>query len=249
MKKIKEFFIAILIIGALGTVIYFMYQSGSNHTNRELAKRMAEISPRGGPPESIEGLRKAISLYEDQIERNVREGAQTGIYWKILATRLADRNMHNDALNALERAIYFNTEDPSLFYLTGVSAASVAASVVGFSNAAEREKEHFFRLAENSYLRAIDLDITYTKPMYGLAVLYVFELDKPQEAIPYLERYLQIMTSDFMAMFVLARAYYMTGNSSMAIEVYDRIADRTRDNRIKEEALINKDIIQGRRYE
>ncbi|MCL2266290.1 MAG: tetratricopeptide repeat protein [Treponema sp.] len=249
MKKFFEFVTAILIVSAVGFLIYFMYQSGNASKNRELAKRMAEISPRGGPPETIDGLREAIALYEDQIEKNVREGAQTGVYWKILATRLADRNMHNDALAALERAVYFNTEDPVLFYLTGVSASFVAKSSVGFLNARENEREHYYKLAENAYLRALELDITYTRPMYGLAVLYVFELDRPQEAITQLERYLQIQTNDFSAMFILARAHFMLREYARAVEIYDRIINRSRDKDIREEAMLNRDIIQGILYE
>jgi tetratricopeptide (TPR) repeat protein len=244
MKKIKDFIIAIFIIAAVGFLIHFMYERGNSRTNRELARRIAELSPRGGPPETIDGLRKAITIYEDQIERNVREGAQTGIYWKILAIRLSDRNMHNDALAALERAVYFNTEDAVLFYLTGVSAASVAKSIVGFSPDAERERQRYYNLSENAYLRALELDITYTRPMYGLGILYVFELDRPQDAIVHLERYLQILTSDISAMFVLARAYFMLEDYSRAVEIYDRIIDRTRDSRIREEALNNRDSIQ-----
>jgi tetratricopeptide (TPR) repeat protein len=249
MKRLKEFVLAVLILAALGTCLYFVFQNVRTKTNRELAKRIAELSPRGGPPETIDGLRRAIALYEDQIERNVREGAQTGVYWKILAIRLADKSMHNDALEAFERAIYFNAEDPVVFYLTGVSAASAAKSMVGFSSGAEREKDRLYKLSENSFLRAMELDVTYTKPMYGIAILYVFELDRPQDAIPYLERYLKIAVSDVSAMFVLARAFYSTEDYASAIEWYDKIINRTKDKKIKEEALNNKDIIQGMLYE
>jgi len=252
MKRFKEFVIAIMILAAVGALIYFMYQRGSTRVNRELARRMAEISPRGNTPESIDGLRRAIALYEDQIERNVREGAQTGVYWKILAIRLADRNMHHDALEALERAIYFNSEDAVLFYLTGVSAASVAKSAVGFSGNALREKEQFYNLAENGFLRALEIDITYARPMYGLGVLYAFDLDRPDDAIVQLERYLQIRPSDLSAMFVLARAYIMIENYSRAIDIYDRIIDRTRDrkfNSIREDAQNNRDTVMGYLYE
>ena len=249
MKKVKEYLVAILIIAAVGSLLFFIYQRGSSRTNRELARRIAELSPRGGPPETIEGLRQAIAIYEDQIERNVREGAQTGVYWKILSTRLADRNLHNEALDALERAIFYNPEDPILYYLTGVSAAVVAKSKVGFTAGAEREREQFYRLSENAYIRAMELDITYTRAMYGLAVLYVFELDRPEEAIPYLDRYLQIQTTDFSAMFILARAYYMLENFSQAIEIYDRIISRARDQSMRDEALNNKNFIQRFMYE
>jgi tetratricopeptide (TPR) repeat protein len=248
MKRIKEFLFAVLILIILITFIYLAFQNASTKTTRELAVRMRELSPRGGPPETIDGLKKAIALYEDQIERNVREGAQTGVYWKILAIRLADKNMHNDALGAYEKAIYFNTEDAALYYLTGVSAASAAKSVVGFSQGAEREKDRLYKLSENSYLRAMELDITYTKPMYGISILYVFELDRPQDAIPYLERYLKISVSDISAMFILARAYYSTENYTSALEWYDKIIDRTKDKKIKEEAFNNKDIIEGMLY-
>jgi len=249
MKKLKEIISAILVIAAISIIFYLVYQHVNTKTHRDLAKRIAELSPKGGPPETFDGLRKAIALYEDQIERNVREGAQTGVYWKILAIRLADKKMHNDALNAFERAIYYNTEDPTIYYLTGISAASAAKSLVGFSAGEQKEKDRLYKLSENSYLKSMELDITYTKPMYGIAILYVFELDRPKDAIPYLERYLKIASSDISAMFVLARAYYSTENYSGAVELYDKIISRTKDKKIKEEALKNKDLIQGMIYE
>jgi len=249
MKKFKEIVFVLFVLLIAGSVIAFIYNRTSTRPSRELAKRMAELSPRGGPPETIDSLRQAIALYEDQIERHVREAAQTGVYYKILATRLADRKLHNDALEALERAIYFNSEDPVLFYLTGVSAGSVAKSIVGFSMDAERQKEHFYVLAENSYKRALELDITYTRAMYGLAILYSFELDRPQDAIVQLERYLQIITSDTSAMFILARSYFMIEDLTRASEIYQRIADRTKDKTIRENALELRDQIQGMIYD
>jgi len=247
MKKTKQLLIGFCLILVAAGLVFLVIQ-GEGKKNRELARRIAELSPRGGPPQTIEGLRQAIALYEDQIERNVREGAQTGVYWKILGIRLADRSMHFDALAALERAIYFNGEDPVLFNLTGVSAGIVAKNTVGFSANAEREREQYFKLAENSYLRAIELDGSYTKPLYGLGVLYVFELNRPQDAIPYLEQNLRVSPSDISAMFVLARAHVMTGSYQEAIDLYDRIISRTRDKKIREEALNNRDTIQGLLY-
>jgi tetratricopeptide (TPR) repeat protein len=249
MKKLKDFLMAIIIIAAVGSLVYFMYQRGIGKSNRELTKRMSELSPRGGPPETIDGLRQAIALYEDQIERNVKEGAQTGVYWKILGIRLTDRGMHNDALDALERAVYFNAEDPVIYYLTAVSAANVAKSKIGFTTSAETEKDRYFKLSENAYLRALQLDITYARAMYGLAVLYVFELDRPLDAITQLERYMQIQRSDVSAMFVLARAYYMTENYAKAVETYDRIVSVSKDKKVKEEALSNREIIMEIIYE
>jgi tetratricopeptide (TPR) repeat protein len=249
MKQFKEIVIAILVVAAVSFLVYSLYQEKNKRTSKELARRIAEISPKGGPPETIEGLRRAIALYEDQIERNVQEGAQTGTYWKILGIRLADKGMHNDALAAFERAVYFISEDAVLFYLTGISAGIAAKSIVGFSASAEKERDHYFKLSENSYKRALELDVTYAKPMYGLSVLYVFELDRPAEAIPYIERYLSMNSSDYQAMFILARAHAVTGNYRQAVEVYERIISRSKKKEIQAEASNNIDIVQRMMYE
>jgi len=249
MRQFKEIVIAVFVIAAMSFLLYSLVQSDNKKRNKELAKRIAELSPKGGPPETIEGLRKAIALYENQIERNVREGAQTGTYWKILAIRLADKKMHNEALEAFERAIYFNSEDPVIFYLTGVSAGNVAKSVVGFKSSAEKEREQYFKLSENSYKRALELDPTYVKPMYGLAVLYVFELDRPAEAIPLLDRYLSMNTSDYNAMFILARAHAVIGNYRGAIEIYEKIISKSKNKKMQAEASTNIELVERMMYE
>jgi len=248
VKRIKEKVLGILVIVILASLVIFVYQHEKSKVRSSLAKRIAELSPRGGPPETIEGLKRAIALYEAQIELNVQEGAQTGTYWKILAIRLADRSMHRDALAALERALYFNAEDPTLYYLTGVSAGIVAKSVVGFSSSSGNEREHYYTLSENAHRRALDMDGQYAKPMYALGVLYVFELDRPAEAIPLLEQYLKIIASDVPAMFVLARAYFMTGNYEQAVSLYDRIIARTKDAKVRSEAQNNRDLVMERIY-
>jgi tetratricopeptide (TPR) repeat protein len=245
MKKVRDVIVALLILFAVGWGVVSLYRQGRNNVHANLAKRMAELSPRGGPPETIDGLKAAIAAYEAQIELNVKEGAQTGVYWKILALRLADRGMHRDALDALEKAIYYNSEDASLFFFTGDYASIVAAATVGFSGNSTAEKEHFTRLAENSYLRAIQLDPVYTKPLLGLGILYTFDLNRPDEAIPYMERYHEISPSEIRGMFVLARAYFMTQKYDSAINMYDKIIAKTKDQKIKAEAENNKETIRN----
>jgi len=249
MKQFKEILLGLVVIAAIGWLVTYIYRYETSSRNKELAKRIAEISPRRGPPETVEGLRQAIALYESQIERNVQEGAQTGVYWKILAIRLADKGLDNDALDAFERAIYYNSGDPVIFYLTGVSAAKVAHNKIGFTADDREEKERYYQLSENAYLQALRLDETYTRAMYGLAVLYAFELDRPEDAVFQIDRYLQIQPSDISAMFVLARSYYMMRKYSAAIETYERIVANTKDQKIKEEAFKNIEVVQARMYE
>jgi tetratricopeptide (TPR) repeat protein len=247
LKKGNVLGLAVVLV--IAGVILGVYLVERQKSRYELARRIAELSPRGGIPVTIEGLRKAIAIYEEAVEEHVRDAAQTGAYWKILAVRLADKGMHRDALDALDMSIRYNGEDPTIFYLTGVSAAIVAKNALGFSPSQAgigAEQDHYFAMAERAYMRAIELDDAYAKPRYGLGILYTFELERPAEAVPQLERYLELMSRDVDAMFALARAYYMIDNYEKAVDLYDRIVVSTKDTAKQAEARNNRDYILGR---
>jgi tetratricopeptide (TPR) repeat protein len=243
--RIKDAIIGLFVVVSFGALIFMVYHFETEKGHRNLAKRIIGLSSRGGPPQTIEGLKEAIALYERQIEFNVRTGVQTGSYWKILAIRLADRGMHKDALEAFDRALYFNADDPTLFYLTGESASVAAASTIGFNEGAAVERVHYQNLAESAYLRAIQLDPTYAKPKLGLGLLYTFDMDRPADAISHLDKYLQIVPGDISAMFILARAYFMTGDNDRAVELYDRIIYRSKDPKVRTEAQNNREFIRN----
>jgi tetratricopeptide (TPR) repeat protein len=174
---------------------------------------------------------------------HVKDAAQTGVYWKILAYRLQDKGLHGEALDALERAISYTPTDPALHNMVGVSAGIMAKSALNFEGTrGNLGRDNYFTLAEEGYLRAISLDERYVRPMYGLAVLYTFELGRPQEAIPYLLRCLNI-SPDADTMFVLARSYYMIEAYQEAVAVYDRLIDFTKDPVKRNEAQINRQIV------
>jgi len=243
--RVKDAIIGLFVVVSFGVIIVMVYHFEMEKGHRDLAKRIVGLSSRrGGPPETIDGLKDAIALYERQIDLNVKTGAQTGVYWKILAIRLADKGMHKDALDAFERALYFKADDPTIFYLTGESASIAAASTLDFNANSAAERDRYQRLAESAYLRAIDLDPTYAKPKLGLGILYTFDLDRPADAVPHLDRYLQIVPNDIRAMFVLARAYYMTGENDRAVDLYNRIISRSKDPKVKAEAQNNIGIIR-----
>jgi tetratricopeptide (TPR) repeat protein len=255
MKIKKGVFGGLIVVIVLAAAIGGLYAYQKHRVRTNLAARIADISSKGVPA-SIDELRNAIALYEARIEEHVRDAAQTGTYWKILATRFQDRGMHNEALAALERGAYYFPEDPTLQYLTGVSAAMVAKSWLDFSSGSGSVPagssggpvNRYFALAEQAYLNAVKMDDQYTRAMYALGVLYVFELERPEDAIPYMIRHNEIRTQDVDGMFVLARAYVMTGEYEPAIDLYNRIISITRDKNKRSEAERNKQYIMDIYY-
>jgi tetratricopeptide (TPR) repeat protein len=249
MRVKKEVVAGVIILLLLSTAFITFLRVQKDKDRISLAQRIVSVNSRNGPPQTVEGLRSAITAYESRIEQHVRDAAQTGVYWKILATRLQDQGLHLEALDALERALYYAPEDPALHYAAGISAGVAAKSSLNFSGAQEnQERERYYDLAEEAYLRAIELDGSYGRPRYGIAVLYVFELDRPSEAVPHLLRYLEISRSDVDAMFVLARAYYMTESYQNAVDVYDDIIALTKDANKRLEAQNNRQILLDMLY-
>ena len=202
----------------------------------------------GSYPENIAKLKASIAAYEKRIERHVKDAAATANYWKILAVRLQDRGLHGDALDALEHAIFYSPADPALHYYTGLSAGIIAKSIHLYPGSTDNGREQYYALAEDSFLRAIELDGRYLRPRYSLGVLYVFELERPEDAIPHLERCLEISRNDVDTMFVLARAHYMLKNFRAALDIYDRIITLTRDEQKRIDAQNNRQLIMGQMY-
>jgi len=237
--------LAVIIIVVAGLIAIIVYQKNASHS--ELANRIFSM---GGNNQrtSITDLKVSIAKYERRMDKHVRDAVQTGVYWKILAVRLQDRGLHGEALEALKRAIHFTPEDPALHYYTGASAGIVAKSIHLYPGEESGERQRYFDLAEDAYLTAIELDSSYTRPLYGLGVLYVFELNRPLDAIPYLERCLELSRNNVDTMFVLARAFFMLSRYPEAIDLYDRIINLTKDEQKRNEAQYNRQITMDRMY-
>ena len=234
--------IFVIVIIAAGIAGISMYQK--NKDRGELARRIFSQGS-GNNALSIEELKSAIATYERRIERHVEDAAKTATYWKILSVRLMDRGLAGEALEALEQAIYYSPEDASLHCYTGVCAGIMAKSIHAFPGRESRDRENYYALAEKAYLRAIELDGRYLRALYGLGVLYVFELGRPEDAIPRLKRYLEISRNDVDVMFVLARAHYILRDFKAAVDLYDRIITITGDEQKRQDAQNNRQMVLG----
>ena len=234
--------IALLVLIVIAVLASATYQNNRRRT--EFAESIVSQS-RWATPDNVKELKNAIAANERKIERHVQYAASNGTYWKLLAVRLQQRGFHGDALEALERAIYFAPEDPFLHYYTGISAGTMAKSFHLFPGRDNTERNSYFALAENAFRRAIELDGSYLRPRYSLGVLYVFDLDRPEDAIPHLQRYLEISRNDVDTMFVLARAFYMLRRYQESLDLYDRIIILTGDEQKRIDAHNNRQVILG----
>ncbi len=209
-----------------------------------------QLLERGGKNPSTENeLKDAIAKYEEDVLKVMLANEQIGIWHKLLATRYIEKQMYNEALESLQKAIEYFPTNQNLYYHTGISAGHMAKSSLDFFGENSSKRQEYLTLAEQAYKRAIELQSDYTNAMYGLAVLYVFELEKPADAIPLLENLLDIEPKNNEAKFMLARAYYMNYDFANAVSVYEDIIATATNEQVRYDAEVNKEIALEALYE
>ncbi|NLM01629.1 MAG: tetratricopeptide repeat protein [Treponema sp.] len=232
MKKI----IYLLLIG------FLFFSCNANLT--KTAKRMQVMETGVSSPTTIEELEDAIKKYELRIIDIISSESQVGIWYKILGTHYMDEGMYGKALEAFQKAVAIYPANQNLFYYVGLCAGFMSKASLDFDATGDDAKSiQYLNLAEKSYLRAIELENTYVRALYGLSILYVFEFNESFKAIPYLQKLLTIDTKHTDAMFVLARAYYENGNFDGAVDLYDKIERLSTSEEKKAEARANKKVV------
>ncbi len=194
-------------------------------------------------PTTIEELKDAIKKYQERVADVQLAQSQVGIWYKILGTRYLDNKMYGEALKCFQEALTYYPDNQNLYYYVGVCAGDMAHAALDDNASGTNEvKYNYLKLAEEAYLRAIAIEDRYVRALYGLGVLYVFELDEPEKAIPYLDKAISIDTKTLDTMFVLARAYYSSYEFDKAVAMYDKIIETTKSEDTKKTAEENKKI-------
>jgi cytochrome c-type biogenesis protein CcmH/NrfG len=147
--------------------------------------------------------------------------------------------MFQPAYEALDQARAIYPENAVLFYYSAVCAAHLSQAQTEAARRAE-----WLERSERLYRRAIALDPDYPGALYGLAVLYVFELDRVAEAAGLLERLLEKQKNNTDALFLLANVYYRLRRPDRALELYDRLARLDLPEDKRQEAEANKRRIE-----
>ncbi len=205
----------------------------------EPLKRMEPGEGKNVSDRQIAELKAAIRRYQAEVDRKVRATQQLGIYYRMLAVRYINLQMYQPAYDALEQARAIYPENAVLCYYSAVCAARMGQA----QTEAARRAEWLTR-SERLYRRAITLDPDYPSGLYGLAVLYVFELDRPQEAVGPLEHLLEKQKNDTDALFLLGNVYYRVGQAEKALEIYNRLVRMDLPPDKRKEAEANKRRIE-----
>lgn len=237
MKKIVFFILTCL----------FLFSSCGVSNKRII--RMQKMEEGVGSPTTIEELKTAIEKYDARIADLQLSQSQVGIWYKILGTRYLDNKMYGEALKAFQSALQYYPDNQNLYYYVGICAGYMSHTALDYNATGNMEQKYnYLKLAETAYLRAIEIEPRYSRALYALSVLYVYELDEPAKAIPYLEKVLDIEKKHTDAMFVLARAYYSTYEFDKAVKMYDKIISVTTSDKKKADAEANKKIVLDASY-
>ncbi len=191
-------------------------------------KRMQKLEEGVSNPTTKEELEEAIKKYDARAMDLALTDGQIGIWYKILGTRYLDQQMFGKALECFQKALTYYPNNANLYYYVGACAGHMAHASLDFeaggpTSDSAIKKMNYLRLAESSYLQALNIDPSYYRVLYGLGILYVYEFGQGENAIPYLEKFLATQTKNTDAMFALVRAYYITYQFDKAESLCDRI--------------------------
>jgi tetratricopeptide (TPR) repeat protein len=225
---------------SLGFVCILLLQASCGSEKRDYAERLSEFEPREYEDrevteEKIKELEQKISELKKDVERTIEATYDLAVYNKMLALEYIELEMYGPALEALRKAIEISPANRLLFYYAGVCSAQMSKSTN-----LETERKRYLEDAEFYYSRAIELKNNYVEALFGLAVIYVFELDRPLDAKGLLEDVLRYSSSNTQAMFLLARVNVQLGDVETAIDLYERIEENSAIDTERQEAASNK---------
>lgn len=203
---------------------------------RALRPAQAREEARDKSALSVDQLEQAIAGYaSDSERRKLGEAAELGVeaaknlgsYRLELAQRFIEMKMFKDAYDVLVLVSESYPEDSRVYYNAGMSAAHFSKSFEIKGKAGAKERERWLEIAESCYKRSLSIAPRSVQTLYGTAVLYAFELGKPEEAAGHLVNLLGIETKNVDAMMLLARCFVELGKLEEAANWYETAAKTT----------------------
>lgn len=203
---------------------------------------------KGAPASSIEDLKSAIERYGAEVQTTAAAMEKAAGYWRLLAFKYLEKGLYGDAYDTALVALRHYPDNSGLYYVAGVSAAYLSKTASAEKGGGKEARLAWLAASENAYKRSLEINPRSSRSLYGLAVLYTFELDRHEAALAPIETLLSIESKNVDALFVYARALYGTGRLEDAAAAYDKIISTTVVDEKKQMALENKKRILEELY-
>lgn len=239
--KITTIIKSLFLIGSLLLLLFSCKKADDG-----LLERMAQMEE-GERTAALEGdktyteLKRDINKFRKTLDEKVDAAEKLGTYYKLIGLKYIDYSMYGLALEAFEEALAIYPENPNVLYYAGLCSARLYKT-----EGSPDKSQEYLQQAVRYYKGSLAVNNRFSSPMYGLAVLYVYELDQPELAVPLLEMYNSIQKSSFDGQFVLAAAYYGAGDENGAVDTYNAIIEKADDSELVEAARTNRNqILRG----
>ena len=198
-------------------------------------------APGGGPVSSqrVEELRRDIRRFRAVVDEKVEAAGRVASFHKLLALEYIKQRMYGLALESLRSAIEIEPGNNVLLYLAAVAAGNIAKS----SAEPDPVPGEYLQLAERYYLEALEIDGNYISACYGLAILYLFELERPEDARAHIDRLVAENDREPNYIALQGRMYAALGDTVRAAELYGQVARYSRDTQMRRDALRNQTLL------
>lgn len=224
-------------------IIFSLFLGCTKKKTKELSSQVyeTEINKEADRDDRVVELTAEIKKLEKELDETHEKYQKVGNYQRALGVKMMHYKMYYKAYEHFNNAIEFYPNSEMLHYYRGIAASQFAKS-----QDVESVRRDFMERAKYSQEYSVELNPSFTKGLYALSILYIYEFDRPEDAKPLLDRLLQISTREFDAMLLRALLYEKDGELNAALDLYDTVLTMSKNDRHIINADTNRDKILSR---
>jgi len=218
------FSIIVVLINIVGRRTYKLTEKDMN-LDKLLEERDAIVELTKKYLKTLNMLKDKVRQIGDRLENKLilaRQMERSG-------DMLNEKQLWDLALKNYSIGLELLPQDPYLNYKMGLVLSNMGT--LYFSNV-----EDYWGKAETYYLNSIKFSPSFSSSYYGLALLYLnyyeknINKNKLNDALFYINKYINLNSKDPKAYFVKGRILYLMGNKNMAIEAYNSILNIVKES-------------------
>jgi tetratricopeptide (TPR) repeat protein len=208
---------------------------------RNLADLERDQYPGGTvPTERIEELEALVEERREEVSSALQAAARTATALRHLALEYARMQFYGPALDAFEEAVRIEPRNAGLLFWAGAMSAQLAKA-----QGAASERDRYLQMAQRYYSRSVEIEPRHTESLYGLGVLYHFEMERHVAALEIAQQLVEVEPKHIQGLFLLARIQTTLGDIDDAVATYERILENASDQESKEQARRNVALLTG----